>query len=199
MALLQRIQHIPTPWLVTLILIGSFILLSLKQGEEPQINQYAANNFPQFYMKSVETKEFDAQGTLRYHLTTPYVAHYQLLPDTSSNEDYTHIEQPDMHFQNSSDDAPWLVTANTGRSELGGQLVRLVGDVIIQQQNQTRGLLRVTTSELNIRKNEQFAETDKAVNILSAKGTMTALGMEADLTKSWLELKSQVKAVYEPH
>ncbi|HTF94694.1 MAG TPA: LPS export ABC transporter periplasmic protein LptC [Cellvibrio sp.] len=202
MRVVQRLhkihQRIPGPWLVAGILVLCFLLFSLRQKETSPNQEFDSGSFPQIYMKQVQTREFDAEGKLHFELTTPKVAFYQ--PDTNgpSPLDYTLIDAPKMIFYNTQNGTPWRMSALSGRSENNNALIRLLGDVIIQQNSPSQGLVRITTDELNVRAREQFAETDKAVNMRSAKGQMTAVGMDADLTQSRLQLKSQVKAVYEP-
>ena len=195
----QRIpQYIPAPWLVAVALVIFFFAFSLRQKNDIVGYDYDPSGFPQIYMKEVETREFDPQGKLHYQLTTPQITHYQMNPDMASDTDYTLIDQPNMALYDAEAKAPWLVTAAIGRSEGNGQLIRLLENVLIQQQTPTQGLLQITTSELRIRPREQFAETDKAVKMRSAKGQIEAKGMDADLAQSRLQLKSQVKAVYDP-
>jgi len=202
MKFLQRIynihQYIPAPWILAFILVICFFAFSLRQKTELVGYEYDSSGFPQFYMKEVETREFDAQGKLHYQLSTPQVTHYQVHPDGPTDGDYTLIEQPDMGFYDAEGAAPWLVNAKTGRSETNGQLIRLLDNVLIQQQTPNQGLIQITTTELRVRPSEQFAETDKAVKMRSAKGQIDAIGMDADLAQSRLQLKSQVKAVYDP-
>jgi lipopolysaccharide export system protein LptC len=202
MKFLQRVynihQYIPIPWILAFLLIICFFAFSLRQKTEVVGYEYDTSGFPQFYMKEVETREFDAQGKLHYQLSTPQVTHYQVHPDGPTEGDYTLIEKPDMGFFDAEGTAPWLVTAETGRSETNGQLIRLLDNVLIKQQTPTQGLIQITTTELRVRASEQFAETDKAVKMRSAKGQIDAIGMDADLAQSRLQLKSQVKAVYDP-
>ncbi|MCE3253471.1 MAG: export transporter periplasmic protein LptC [Cellvibrio sp.] len=202
MNLLQRAnnihQYIPVPWILAFTLVICFFAFSLRQKVDVVGYEYDSSGFPQFYMKQVETREFDMQGKLHYQLTTPQVTHYQVHPDGPSEGDYTLIESPDMGFYDADPAAPWLVTAETGRSEANGQLIRLLNNVVIQQLTPTQGLIQITTSELRVRAREQFAETNKAVKMRSAKGQIDAIGMDADLAQSRLQLKSQVKAVYDP-
>lgn len=175
-----------------------FLLFSLRQNETITNQESDSGSFPQIYMKQVQTREFDAEGKLHFELTTPNVAFYQHDPNGPSALDYTLIDAPKMIFYNTESGTPWRMSALSGRSEDNNALIRLLGDVIIQQNSPSQGLVRITTEELNVRSREQFAETDKAVNMRSAKGQMNAVGMDADLTQSRLQLKSQVKAVYEP-
>lgn len=202
MNILQRIQriphYVPTPWLIAFALVICFFAFSLRQKAELMGYEYDLSGFPQTYMKDVETREFDTQGKLHYQLSTPQVTHYQVNPDGPSDGDYTLIEHPNMAFYDADSAAPWLVSAKTGRSEANGQLLRLLDNVLIQQKTPNQGLIQITTSELRVRASEQFAETDKAVKMRSAKGQIDAVGMDADLAQSRLQLKSQVKAVYDP-
>lgn len=202
MSLLQRAhkihQYVPAPWLIAFALVICFFAFSLRQKAELVGYEYDSSGFPQIYMKAVETREFDAQGKLHYQLSTPQVTHYQANPDGTSDADYWLIERPDMAFYDAETTAPWLVTATSGRSEANGQLIRLLDNVLIQQRTPTQGLIQITTSELQVRASEQLAETDKAVTMRSAKGQIDAIGMDADLAQSRLQLKSQVKAVYDP-
>lgn len=202
MNLLQRIyrihQQVPAPWLVALVLVICFFSFSLRQKADVVGYDYDISGFPQIYMKEVKTREFDAQGKLHYQLSTPQVTHYQMNPDGPSDADYTLFERPNMAFYDAEANAPWIVTADTGRSEANGQLIRLLDNVLIQQQTPNQGLIQITTSELRVRAREQFAETDKAVKMRSAKGQIDAIGMDADMAQSRLQLRSQVKAVYDP-
>ncbi len=191
-------QRIPGPWLVAGVLVLCFLLFFVRKKAEQTPYEYDPGGFPQIYMKQVQTREFDAAGKLHFELTTPKVALYQPNPDGPSIQDYTLIDAPKMIFYNTQNGTPWRLSATDGRSESNNELVRLLGDVVIQQDSPSQGLVRVTTDELRVRAREQFAETDKAVKMRSAKGQIDAIGMDADLAQSRLQLKSQVKAVYDP-
>lgn len=202
MSLLQRIQrlhqHIPGPWLIAGILVMFFFAFSLRHKDDIQPDLYESSGFPQYYMTSVETREYSPEGTLRYQLTTPKVTHYQVSADGPSERDYTLFEEPSMAFYDEDSSAPWLLNAREGKSQLNGEMIRLMDDVVIQQKTESNGVVRITTSLLDLFPKTQFARTDKAVKMQSAKGQITAHGMEADFTNSQLQLKSQVKAAYEP-
>ncbi len=202
MNLFQRLyqihQHIPGPWLIAGMLVLCYFLFSLRQKDDPVGYQYDPSGFPQTFMKQVQTREFDSEGKLGFELTTPEVTLYQPDIEGPSAKDYTLIDAPKMIFYNTQNGTPWRLSATHGRSESNNELIRLLGDVVIQQNSPSQGLMRITTDELQVRTREQFAETDKAVKMRSAKGQIDALGMDADLVQSRLQLKSQVKAVYDP-
>jgi lipopolysaccharide export system protein LptC len=191
-------QYIPAPWLIALALVICFFAFSLRQKADLPGYEYDPSGFPQIYMKDVETREFDKQGKLHYLLSTPQVTHFQPQQEGPSAQDYTLLDNPHMAFYDTDSKAPWKVSAITGRSEANGDIIRLLDNVLIEQQTPTQGLIQITTSELQVHAGEQFAETDKAVKMRSAKGQIDAVGMDADLAQSRLQLKSQVKAVYDP-
>lgn len=202
MKLLNRLyrlqQRMPPTWLIAAGIALCFILFLLRPEQELLRDQSNQDSFPQIYMKQVQTREFDEEGKLNFELTTPKVELYQQNIEGPSAQDYTLIDAPKMIFYNIQNGAPWRMSATNGRSESNNELIRLLGDVVIQQDSPTQGLVRITTDELQVRGREQFAETDKAVNMRSAKGQIDAVGMDADLAQSRLQLKSQVKAVYDP-
>jgi lipopolysaccharide export system protein LptC len=198
-SLLKLHQYLPIPWLIVGLLFILFFVFVLQPKQEQQTTPYGdSSSFPQFYMETIETREFDTQGQLHYQLNTPQVTHFQIDPKAVSNADYTLIKQPKMQFYGDKQQTPWLLSAQWGRSESNGQLLRLFEQVEIQQTSAHQGLLQITTGELRVRVEEQFAETDKAVKMRSAKGQIDAVGMNAQLSESRIELTSQVKAVYEP-
>lgn len=191
-------QYLPAPWLLVALLVVCFFAFSLRHQDEPEIAFSAGGKvFPQDYMNNVQTREFDVQGKLRYELSTPRIGHYQIDAEAPGKKDYALIQAPQITFYDADEPAPWRVTAVHGRSEANG-LIRLMDNVLIQQDSSEQGLLQITTSELNVRTREQFAETDKAVKMRSAKGRIDAIGMTADLAESRVQLHSQVNAVYDP-
>nr|WP_324257847.1 LPS export ABC transporter periplasmic protein LptC [Cellvibrio fontiphilus] len=202
MRLVERIQQIhqqiPMPWIIAIVMLVFFFAFSLRHKDDPRPDPYASGGFPQYYMTNIETREYGASGNLRYRLTTPQITHFQKDTESPSEHDYTMIESPTMEFFDEDPAAPWIVNAREGKSQMNGELIQLLNDVEIQQHTPSNGLVRISTSKLDLLPKTQFARTDKAVKMRSAKGQMTAEGMEADFTNSQFQLKSQVKAVYEP-
>jgi lipopolysaccharide export system protein LptC len=191
-------RYVPLPWILVIVLTGIFFGFSLSPNPETakEINE-DTSGFPQFYMKNVTTSEFNAEGKLRYQLTTPSISHYQLNLNSPSDNDYTLIEHPSLIFHH-EEQAPWIIKASEGRSEKNGELIRLLNHVVISQETAAQGLIEITTESLLAKPAQQFVETDKAVKITAKQTQIDAIGMNADLATSRLQLKSQVDAVYEP-
>lgn len=191
-------RYLPLPWIMVILMAGFFFGFSLSPNPQTaQIINEDSSGFPQFYMKDVTTSEFNIEGKLRYQLTTPSISHYQLNLNSPGENDYTLIQQPSLIFHHDQQ-APWTIKAREGRSEKNGELVRLVDDVVISQQSNEQGLIQITTESLLARPIQQFVETDKAVKITAEQTQIDAIGMNADLAASRLQLNSQVNAVYEP-
>lgn len=190
--------YIPLPWLLVGLLATLFFGLSFSPNPkmETKINE-DTSGFPQFFMKNVKTSEFDSSGKLRYQLSTPGIAHYQLSLNNPGQDDYTLIDQPSLIFYQ-EEQQPWTITAIEGRSEQNGELIKLVNQVVVSQLSESQGLIQITTDELHAMPSQQLVETDKAVKISAEQTQIDAIGLNANLATSQLQLKSQVEAVYEP-
>lgn len=198
MMLKKFFQYVPLPWILVGLLSAIFFGFSFSANPEKnaKINE-DTSGFPQFYMKEVTTREFDINGKLRYQLSTPFISHYQLNLNNPGENDYTLIKQPALIFHR-EDQAPWTIQAAEGRSEKNGEHIRLLNQVVISQQSAEQGLIQITTESLLAKPVVQFVETDKAVKITAEQTQIDAVGMNADLATSRLQLNSQVDAVYEP-
>ncbi|HEY4731698.1 MAG TPA: LPS export ABC transporter periplasmic protein LptC, partial [Gammaproteobacteria bacterium] len=81
----------------------------------------------------------------------------------------------------------------------GGKSVMLQGDVFIEQvRAHSDRNLKILTSDLNIRTEEKFVNTEKPITIVDNFGVTEAVGMRADLKEHRLQLMSQVRGNYQP-
>jgi len=196
----QRLRELlTTPWTLVIALVVSFSIVSLFHGSGKKTGLAdTEKTFPYTFITSVETREYNAQGLLQYQLNTPLVTHFQVNPDAPGEQDYTLFDTPRLRFQDNPDEAPWHLSAHLGRSSLNGKLLFLNQDVLIQQETASQGLIQIETTELLVKPAEQYAETDKAVKMRSAKGQVDAVGMTALMRDSRVQLQSDVRAIYEP-
>lgn len=191
-------RYIPLPWILVGLLSAIFFGFSFSANPQKNIEiNEDTSQFPQFYMKDVTSREFEPNGKLRYQMSTPAITHYQLNLHTPSLEDYTSIEHPQLTFYR-DEQAPWNIQASEGRSERNGEQIQLLNRVVISQQSDTQGLIEIITESLMVKPEQQFVETDKAVKITAKQTQIDAVGLQADLSTSQLQLNSQVDAVYEP-
>lgn len=191
-------QSLTNPWALVAALLVGFGLISLLNQRKSESNlSDEIKHYPQTFMIGVETREFTANGDLQHLLQTPRITHYQIDPEAPGEKDYTIIDHPQVAFYDEGEQSPWVLSARSGHSNANNSLLRLIDDVLIQQDTEVRGLVQITTSELLVYPQQQFAETDKAVKMRSPKGQMDAVGMIAYMQENRVQLKSQVKAIYE--
>ena len=188
-----------TPWVLVGALVAGFgviILIQNKPGDEQPFD--LAESFPQTFMTQVETREFDAQGRLQHVINTPRITQYQINPDAPSDQDYTLIDQPKIDLYQDNRTTPWHISARLGQTQANSKELRLTGDVLIHQDSSDQGPIDINTTELWVYPSKQFAQTDKAVTMRGTAIQVDAVGMEAHLLDDNIQLKSHVRATYEP-
>lgn len=191
--------RIPLPWLAIIALLAAAFILWEKSPNvliTPAAVQ--TSEFPYAFMTDIETLEYDSDGQLRYRMVTLAAKHYQTDLNQASAQDYTLIEQPRLAFYAENSSTPWLLSAMQGRSDNNGERFTLNTDVVAEQHSTSQGLVQVTTSELLVKITEQYAETDKAVNMRAQQGEIETVGMQAFLSEDRIELLSQVRGTYAP-
>lgn len=194
----RLLQSLTNPWALVAALLAGFGIISLiNQRANENSQAIPEQHYPQTFMIGVETREFTTKGELQHLLQTPRITHYQVDPETPGDKDYTIIDHPQVAFYDEGEPSPWVLSARSGHSNFNNSLLRLVDEVLIQQETAERGLVQITTDELLVHPQQQFAETDKAVKMRSPKGQMDAVGMTAYMQENRIELKSQVRAFYE--
>lgn len=189
---------LPLPWIVVLASLVIFGLINYS-GDNPSNNtlQPDEKTFPHSYLTDVNLYEFNTQGNLQVRINTPLVRHFQPT-GKASPQDFTLFTSPHIIFSGRSDKADWDLSANEGRSEKQSNLFILSNNVIATQESKEQGLITITTSELEVNSREQFARTDKAVTMRTAKTQLSTVGLHADIQSDRIKLLSNVKGSYEP-
>ncbi|MDQ2078271.1 LPS export ABC transporter periplasmic protein LptC [Marinimicrobium sp. ABcell2] len=152
--------------------------------------------FPNAYIEGMETRVFDPQGRLHYRLTALRADHFQVDPAGPGDDDFSLVERPDLTMYPETA-APWHLQALMGRSDARGETVFLYDGVRAWQDGE-HGLTELVTSELWVEVPQEYAHTDKAVNMRAEQGTTDAVGMRALLGEERIELLSEVQSLYRP-
>ena len=153
-------------------------------------------DYPQSYLTDVETLQYHPDGSVDYSFQAKRVAYYQHHPKRKSPRDYTLIENPTIRMYD-ADNPPWHVSAENGRSDAEGTQIRLWGNVTIWHIDEKGRRSELNTSQLLVKPEAQYAETDKPVMISSASGKAHAVGMKAFLKQQQIHLLSNVRGVHE--
>lgn len=197
---LERINPLllPLPWLVVVVLVIVFVTMKYtgtQDAANPQ--QEAVKIFPHTYLTEVEIRQFDKEGALHYQMNSPLIRSFQV-KDSPSTEDYSLFQAPVFVLVNDPKKPGWFVTAQEGRLDSNNVWFTLTQDVLARQTSEKHGETTLTTTDLRLNTQDQFAETSKAVTMRAAKSEITGVGMRADMKREHIELLSHVKGTYEP-
>jgi lipopolysaccharide export system protein LptC len=197
---LERINPLllPLPWLVVVVLVIIFATMKYSSTEDIAAPQQVERKiFPHTYITEVEVRQYDQNGTLHYQMNTPLIRRFQV-NDNPSNKDYSLFETPTFVLINDPQKPGWFVTSQEGRLDNNDTWFTLTQEVLARQTSAKQGEITISTSDLRLNTQDQFAETSKAVTMRAAKSEITADGLRADMKREHIELLSHVKGTYEP-
>lgn len=142
-----------------------------------------------FYASNAHIRQFQTDGTLKYDLKAPTFEHYK-------SSDIGHVQQPVMAlYQNS--DIPWNITSDKATIAPSGNSVELIDNVRFAR-TPTKGQTTVlTTTQLTVFPDQEYAHTEQAVRIEAVSGVTHAVGMKAYLKESRMILLSNVRGQHE--
>lgn len=146
---------------------------------------------PDYTMDRLSAVRMDEHGAPQHRIEAEHAVHY---PDDPSTElDTVHLTS----FPKTGE--PWNLYAASARVWDDGSLLLLPGEVVIERQGGPHNRpLKVTTSDLRVVPNSQFAETEQRVLIVSGGDIIESVGMRAYFKEDRLELLSKVRATHEP-
>lgn len=187
----------PLTWVGVFLLIAVVAVWDYSPEDLLRTDEPPEDRFPQAYMIDSDTRRYNTEGDLHYRIQSTRADYFQYLPERSSPRDYSLIQSPNVTVHGEGEH-PWRLTSRLGHSNASGDKLRFTGDVRAWQA-QAEGRTEITTPELLVEPNRQYAETSKAVKMRSPQGHHQAVGMRADLSKDHIELLSEVRGTYEPN
>jgi lipopolysaccharide export system protein LptC len=176
-------------YLVVIALI-SWWLANLINVEEIYHVQTPAHS-PDYFSKGYTKWEIDELGTLKNKLFADEMIHY-------SDDGTTHTVKPVMFFYNDKT-PPWVVKSETGILSSDGKDLRLNGKVTVDREK-AEGVapLTINTSQLKVKPETSYAETNEWAELISAANTTTGTGMNLTFAQPiHLQLLANVKGKYE--
>lgn len=154
------------------------------QFQPPTSKQYI-----EIFMNEFEMTAMDKNGHPDYILNGSHLQRY-------SNSDDTEIEQPVLQLLRN--DNQWKVSAEKAYLNHKNETLRLVNNVIMQQQN-IEPAVTIHTQNLLINTRTKIAETQAHVDINRGKSRIKSDGMVYNNLTSELELSSNVNGYYLPY
>ncbi len=189
-------QRQPKTWFVPLFICALVVVFVLQLSPSDMDFSGGAetseHTFPETYVVGMLDRTYDATGTLKHTLRAERVNYYQ-----SDSENRGDIIAPAIEFY-SEDKPPWHLRAKQGTADNRKQTLMLEQNVTANSNHPKYGKITISTEDLLIHTDRQFAHTDKPVTIRSARGKTTAVGLNAAIDLGQIELLSEVKSLYEP-
>jgi lipopolysaccharide export system protein LptC len=146
---------------------------------------------PDYFSTGYTKWEMNELGRLKNKLLADKMIHY-------SDDGTTHMLNPVMFFHNEKT-PPWVVNSETGILSGDGKDLLLNGKVTIDRKK-AEGVtpLTINTSELKVKPETSYAETDEWAELISPPNTTTGTGMKMTFAQPiHLQLLANVKGKYE--
>lgn len=150
----------------------------------------ASASGPDAFVSELDLKVMNEQGQLEYRLKARHMTHYP-------GDERFNLEAPDIRILQANGDT-WRIRSEHGETTEAADLIWLLGAVDIKrQQSATSNALHIVTSDLQVRPEEELAETDNAATITSGQFRIEGVGVKADFKKDTVELRSSVRGRYD--
>lgn len=177
--------------IVTAFLVLSLWLMMGHYHHEITKPQHTSTQSPDAFMNNVHYRNFNPQGLLSGQITSPKAVHYP-------KENVTVFTKPKVLLK-TSNDKPWYVTANNGRSRDGDREVFLWGNVLVHQPaTKTTINTVIKTTQLTIHPNQETASTTQPVTIIRPGSHTHAIGLKANFKTGVFQLLSHARGNYAP-
>ncbi|WP_343034397.1 LPS export ABC transporter periplasmic protein LptC [Candidatus Methylobacter favarea] len=146
---------------------------------------------PDYFSEGYAKWEMNELGKLKTKLLADKLIHY-------SDDRTTHLTNPLMFFHNEKT-PPWVIKSETGILSADGKNLLLNGKVTVDRAK-AEGVrpLKINTSNLKVKPETSYAETDEWAELISPPNWTTGTGMKVVFAEPiHLELLAKVKGRYE--
>jgi lipopolysaccharide export system protein LptC len=145
---------------------------------------------PDSFVEDIDLAVMDEQGYLQYRVRAEHMRHFP-------HDDMLKLNRPDIDIAH-TDGAVWHITAERGETTTAGDRLWLLGEVDISRpETATGSAIRVITSDLLVKPEDELAETENAATITGDRYVINAIGLKADFRTGVLELLSRVRGTIE--
>ncbi len=170
--------------------LASWVLLSLTDVETVG-NRLLPPHSPNFFSTGYSKWEMDTNGRVGMNVFADYVIHY-------SDDKTTRLQKPSLYFHHQQQ-APWVVQAESGVVSADSKDVLLQGQTLITRDAYGNNkALKIITSNLKVKPDIHYAETDDKAVLLSPSHKTTGIGMKLVFKPPiHIELLAHVQGKYE--
>lgn len=172
------------------LVIGSTWLLH-RLGDVDDKKDEIIRHDPDYYMENFTTTTMEEDGSLKNRLTADYMAHYP-------ENDTTELNRPQLEVFR-KDKQPLMIIADKGWVTSDNEVILLTGAVKIRENGQDGARkMEITTTDVRILTEQEYAETDKPATFTNRQSIITATGVRAFFREERVELLSNVQTTIEP-
>lgn len=180
----------PDRWkiILALVIIAGFTawLLNYLIDDEVSLSDLPRHD-PDYYMNNFSALNMEENGKAKNRLFAEYMAHY---PD----DDTIELINPRLEIFRENK-LPVHVVAEKGWVTTDNEVILLSGNVKLWQDNiEGERELEVTSSDVKILTEQQYAETEKYTTFTSPKLSANAVGVRAYFHENKLELLNNVQS-----
>lgn len=145
-----------------------------------------------YYSRNIRRKVMDETGRPKELLLAESLTHY---PDEARTE----LTKPVFTLYGKHGDSPWEFHSETATLPDHGDMIYLNGDVVILRSEDKKGRnLRILTSNARVRPDQNYAETDEFVLMLSPPERISGTGAKVNFGEDVnIKILSQVRRKHE--
>lgn len=173
-----------------LVVFGVFSWWLLKTSEPDEERMDVPLHSADFFSVGYTKIEMDSQGLLKSRLDADKMTHF-------SDDETTELDKPVMTFYK-TDTPTWIIRSETGLRPADGKVLFLNGKVFINRE-QAPGVtpIKVNTTNLRVKPDENYAETDEWGEIITPSDWISGVGMQINFIEPiHLEVLSKVRSIY---
>ncbi|BBL76032.1 LPS export ABC transporter periplasmic protein LptC [Methylomagnum ishizawai] len=161
--------------LASYLLLGSLALLTWWGAEYLAPKEFNPSKPPvgkiDYYSKHIRRTVMDTTGHPKELLLAESLTHYE-------NDNHTELTHPVMTLY-SSKGQPWVIHADAALLPSEGETIYLQGEVLVEREggdDKGNRPIRIETTDARVQPDNNYAETDTFVRVLSEGDTLTGVG-----------------------
>jgi lipopolysaccharide export system protein LptC len=145
---------------------------------------------PDAFVEDMDLKVMNEQGQLGYRVRARRMTHYP-------SDKHFKLESPDINILQDNGDT-WHIRSERGEATEAADIIWLLGAVDIKRQRTaTSSPVHIVTSDLQVKPEQELAETEQAAIITSDQLRVEGVGVKADFRNDIMELRSSVRGSYD--
>jgi len=173
-----------------LFALASWMLVNLS-GDDTLNSRLIPPHSPDLFSKGYIKSEMGLSGYLNTQLFADKIIHY-------SDDHTTYLEKPTIVFY-LENQSPWRIQSESGSVSADRKNILLLGKAIVERtQYHNTKPLRINTSNLKVKPETHYAETDERADLVSLPNKTTGTGMKLVFKQPiHIELLAHVQGKYE--